>query len=134
MTKPWYHKGLPFKCTGCGKCCTGAPGYVWTHEEEIKQMAEYLHLSAEQFVQKYVRKVGSKLSLLEHSKTYDCVFLKGKECTIYPVRPKQCKTFPWWKENIESKESWNEAGKACEGINHPEAPLISIEEIEKELL
>ena len=25
----WYHLGLRFQCTGCGDCCTGAPGYVW---------------------------------------------------------------------------------------------------------
>ena len=26
----WYaEEGLAFECTGCGDCCTGAPGYVW---------------------------------------------------------------------------------------------------------
>jgi len=34
------------------------------------------------------------------------VFLKDKQCTVYPVRPAQCRTFPWWKENLSSKEAW----------------------------
>ena len=33
--KPWYAEGLRFKCTECGQCCTGAPGYVWVNEEEV---------------------------------------------------------------------------------------------------
>ena len=39
----------------------------------------------------------------------------------------------WWKENVSSSKAWEEAAKRCEGINHPEAPLISLKEIEKDL-
>lgn len=92
-------------------------------------MAEFLGISPEECVRKYCRLVGGRLSLKERPKTYDCVFLAGKRCTIYSVRPQQCRTFPWWKENLASKESWEEAAQQCEGINHPDAPLISFEEI-----
>ena len=27
MSEPWYQDGLQFRCTRCGNCCTGAPGY-----------------------------------------------------------------------------------------------------------
>ena len=37
--EPWYKEGLRFKCTECGKCCTGAPGYVWVNKEEVAEMA-----------------------------------------------------------------------------------------------
>ncbi len=130
MPDPWYKDGLRFKCTGCGKCCTGSPGYVWVNEEEIHEMAEFLKISPEQFVQKYTRKVANRLALLEHARTYDCVFLKeGKICTLYTARPTQCRTYPWWPENLESKKAWEEESKRCEGINHEEAPLISLGEI-----
>lgn len=127
--KPWFQEGLRFKCTGCGQCCTGAPGYVWIDENEIHAIAEFLSLSREDFIQKYTRRVHGRLSLKENAKTYDCVFLKDKKCQIYPVRPTQCQTFPWWLENLESKEAWEEAALHCEGINHPDAPLIECEKI-----
>lgn len=135
-SESWFQQGLRFKCTGCGKCCTGTPGYVWLLEEEIDKMAEFLQISREDFVKKYTRQVGNRLALKEvkRNQDYDCTFLKGKQCTIYGVRPKQCQTFPWWQEHLSSKEAWEEAAQGCEGINHPEAPLISIGEIKDKML
>ncbi|MGR3973330.1 MAG: YkgJ family cysteine cluster protein [Candidatus Rhabdochlamydia sp.] len=127
----WYKKGLHFECTGCGQCCSKEPGYVWISPEEIQEMAKYLHLSEEEFRQNYTRSVFGRISLNEDRRNYDCVFLKNNQCQIYPVRPKQCKTFPWWNENLESPEHWKEASRRCEGI-HPEAPLISFAHIEEE--
>ncbi len=130
---PWYKEGLPFKCTGCGACCTGAPGYVWVTREEINQLAETLHLTPEIFIQKYTRRIGHRLSLIEDSKTFDCVFLKDKKCTVYSARPKQCRTFPWWKENLTDRAAWEEAASRCEGINHPESEIVPLSVIQDQL-
>ncbi|MGC1878671.1 MAG: YkgJ family cysteine cluster protein [Rhabdochlamydiaceae bacterium] len=130
---PWYKEGLRFKCTECGQCCTGSPGYVWVTLSEIEAMAEFLKIPAEEFIKKYTRRIGHRLSLKEDPKTYDCVFLKGKRCEVYGDRPKQCRTFPWWSENLKSAEHWQETANRCEGINHPDAPLISLREIQKHL-
>ena len=130
---PWYKEGLRFKCTGCGECCTGAPGYVWLTLAEADEIAKTLNITQEEFIKKYTRRIGSRLSLKEHAGNFDCVFLKGKRCEIYHERPKQCRTFPWWKEQLKSKEAWDEAAERCEGINHPDAPLISLGEINKNL-
>ena len=127
--KPWFSAGLRFKCTGCGQCCTGAPGYVWVTEAEIAAMAKELKLDIEEFRTNYVRRVGDRDSLIEDPKTFDCVFLKDKKCQIYSIRPKQCQTFPWWPFHLQSEQQWNEAGRYCEGINHPEAPLVPAETI-----
>ena len=62
---PWYEKGLNFKCTECGQCCSGAPGYVWVNQEEIADMANYLNLSVQEFSSKYLRKVDGRWSLTE---------------------------------------------------------------------
>ncbi|MCH7752933.1 MAG: YkgJ family cysteine cluster protein, partial [Planctomycetes bacterium] len=40
--QPWYQDGLRFKCTGCGNCCTGSPGYVWVNQAEINALAAHL--------------------------------------------------------------------------------------------
>lgn len=130
----WYKEGLRFKCTGCGKCCTGTPGYVWVTDKEIDEMAEFLKISVEEFIHKYTRLIGKKLALLEHPKNYDCVFLENKKfCTLYNARPQQCRTYPWWPENLTSKKEWDEEGKRCEGINHPDAPLITLPQINENL-
>lgn len=132
----WYQQGLKFKCTGCGQCCTGSPGYVWVTPEEISQMAQLLNISEEDFSKKYTRKAHGRIALIEKRDlkgNYDCVFLKERKCTLYEARPKQCRTYPWWKENLSSPEEWQETAAICEGINHPEAPLISLSTIQIDL-
>ena len=135
-TSPWYADGLQFTCTQCGNCCTGGPGYVWISDEEIDRLATHLKLTSEQVVKKYCRKVAGRLSLTEHRNSrgeYDCVFLKEeliksrkgaktvvqtkRGCTIYPVRPLQCRTWPFWDSNLSSAELWNDAAKRCHGMN-----------------
>ena len=61
----WYKEGLSFKCTGCGQCCTGFPGYVWITPEEMQAMAEALAIPLEEFTKKYTRKLGDRYSLKE---------------------------------------------------------------------
>ncbi len=135
MTKPWYQEGLKFKCTGCGQCCTGPSGYVWVSSQEAEALAKSLKITLEDFVKKYTRRIGNRLSLLERRRggQYDCIFLDGKRCTVYEARPQQCRTYPWWPENISTPEDWKQEGFRCEGINHPDAPLISLGEIQKHL-
>ncbi len=126
---PWYREGLPFECTGCGNCCTGSEGYVWVDEEEITAMADFLRLSADQFGVQYLRQVGrSRYSLLEDRTTGDCVFLARKQCAVYPVRPKQCRTYPFWSENLASPANWQAAARECRGIGQG-APLVPYREI-----
>lgn len=132
-SSPWYKEGLRFACTGCGQCCTGSPGYVWVNDEEITQIAAFLQLSREEFIQRYLRRVKGRFSLIEKAPHYDCVFLKDKKCEIYPCRPTQCRTFPFWPKNLESNHSWQETAKQCEGIC-PDAPLVPLEEIESQRL
>lgn len=134
INEVWYKDGLHFKCTGCGKCCTGAPGYVWLEEEDIVRLSKRLKIPRELFLKRYTRLVGSRYSLTEDPINYDCIFLKDqKECTLYEDRPKQCKTFPFWKDALESPEAWEEEKERCEGIDHPDAPCIPLEEIQKDL-
>lgn len=131
---PWYEQGLRFKCTECGACCSGDPGYVWLSEEDIEALCTKLSLDRASFLKKYTRYVNGKYSLLEREKNYECIFLDEKNrCTVYSARPKQCKTFPWWPEQLKSETEWLEAKKRCEGIEHPDAPLIPLKQIQNEL-
>ncbi len=133
VLKLWYNSGLRFHCTSCGKCCTGAPGFVWLEDADIKKLSCHLSLSEEEFLHKYTRKVGEKITLLEDRKTYDCIFLQGKQCSVYEARPQQCRAFPFWLSNLKKKTDWLQAKQMCEGIDHADAPLIPLSEILKKL-
>lgn len=107
--QPWYQDGLRFKCTQCGDCCTGAPGYVWVNKEEIEALASEMKMEVEQFEDQYVRKVGIRKSLQEFPNG-DCVLLdtETRGCSVYNARPRQCRTWPFWDSNLKSEEAWEE--------------------------
>ena len=130
----WFHNGLRFKCTGCGKCCTGAPGYVFLSPSDVKRFADYFKLSVEEFSKRYTRDVDGQTALIDKADSEDCVFLEDKRCTAYEGRPVQCRTFPWWAQHLNEPENWEEAALRCEGINHPDAPLVESLEIQQQAL
>ncbi|MCH8053241.1 MAG: YkgJ family cysteine cluster protein [Planctomycetes bacterium] len=119
----WYQDGLNFTCTQCGNCCTGSPGYVWTTAEERQAMADHLELDLADFTQRYARRVGFKYSLKEHGsrQNWDCVFLAHENgrriCRVYPVRPTQCRNWPFWDENLRTASAWSAAAEDCPGMN-----------------
>ena len=129
----WYDQGLNFTCTQCGNCCTGGPGFVWISKDEIVRLAEFLGITPEEMVERYCRKFDGSFSLKERRTpegNYDCVFLKEQQagpdangiplrrrtCTIYPVRPLQCRTWPFWPENLAGPDAWARASKRCPGM------------------
>lgn len=120
---PWYVTGLAFECASCGRCCAGpAEGYVWATDEEIAAIADYMGVSEAELRRKYVRKIAERFSLKERKPSKDCVFLQptgvnGRGCAIYPVRPSQCRTWPFWAQNLTSPDTWARAGMRCRGIN-----------------
>jgi len=114
--KPWFEKGLRFECTGCGDCCTGAPGFVWVNGQEIEAIAKRMGMSIEAFEARYVRKVGIRKSLVEYENG-DCVFFDGnsRKCSVYEDRPRQCRTWPFWQSNVATPEAWKQTCAACPG-------------------
>lgn len=124
---PWYRDGLSFSCTRCGACCTGAPGYVWVNTEEIARIAEYRGESLESFSKKFVRRVGNRYSLNEKPGG-DCIFWdKTEGCTVYPARPIQCQTWPFWPENLVDRDAWDHVTSVCPGSSRGQ--WFSLDEI-----
>lgn len=127
MSEPWYQNGLRFRCTRCGLCCTGAPGHVWVNNDELAAIAEFRGEPLEEVEAIHARRVGSRTSLREKANG-DCVFYDREQgCTIYPVRPRQCHTWPFWESNVATPEDWKETCRICPGSGQGE--LISTEEI-----
>jgi Fe-S-cluster containining protein len=131
----WYAQGLRFECSQCGNCCSGFPGYVWLTLEDMGRIAEHLKLSFDDFTRTYVRKIGDRYALTEKF-NYDCTFLTrdgaGRSgCMIYGVRPMQCRTWPFWGDNLSSPAAWTRAASRCPGMCDAEAPTYDLVHIEK---
>jgi Fe-S-cluster containining protein len=131
MNEPWYHAGLRFECTRCGACCTGEPGFVWVEQGEMEEIAAFLGEKVEEAMLLYSRPAHRGRTLREKVNG-DCVFFNPeKGCTIYPVRPRQCRTWPFWESNVRTPERWEETRRKCPGAGQGE--LISAEEITRRL-
>lgn len=120
------------KCESCGgKCCTGESGYVFVTYDELLLIAKFLNLDIAELISKYCKKVGYRYSLIEKlnedatnaesSLDLACIFFDtiNKNCSIYQVRPKQCKTFPFWEAHKSDKlnnENLKKLQQECKGI------------------
>ena len=134
MKIAWYGAGLHFECQQCGNCCSGpATGFIWVTSAEIKLIADFLKITTDELRRKFLKRVGLRTTIIEQPVTKDCIFLQKidgqKRCMIYPVRPNQCRTWPFWTENLAGEDAWNKATQKCPGINH--GRCYSFEEIEK---
>ncbi len=125
MTVPWFADGLRFSCTRCGNCCTGAPGFTWVSDPEIAALAVRFGLTIETFRRDYTRTVWRQgqqhVSLNDRRVSrgnHACVFfVKGTGCSVYEDRPKQCRTWPFWRRNLATPADWAEEARECPGMN-----------------
>jgi len=125
---PWYATGLRFECqTDCGACCSNHGDYefVYLSDTEVREIASHLELEDDLFLERYT--VGENGWVVLRMDQPDCPFLDGKRCRVYPVRPAQCRTFPFWKENLRSRQSWERLSQFCPGIDRgPSHDLLRI--------
>ena len=118
---PWYVQGLQFECQpDCGACCTNHEdyAYVYIQSEEANRLAEFLELELEEFLERYAAVDDDELILRMDQP--ECPFLDGTHCTVYPVRPAQCSTFPFWVENLKTRRAWRRVARFCPGIDRGE--------------
>ena len=127
---PWYSGGLRFFCTQCGNCCKnhGDYTYVYLATIDVLRIAEHLDLSPADFVRDYCQTEDDWVTLRMDAPA--CPFLQpDNRCAIYPVRPKQCATWPFWEENL-TEATWKGSVKeCCPGIG--KGPLTPAKEIER---
>ena len=102
--KGWRFSFSPSACASCGgKCCTGESGDIWVDKKRMHIIAKFLGIEIGDFFQKYIRRKGMGFSLREveiEPNNFACIFFdtEKKQCSIYEVRPPQCKSFPFWSE------------------------------------
>ena len=109
--------GVRFGCTCSGKCCTlhGDYAYVFLRREEERQIATRLALSVREFRKRYTRRVSVGQRSLVFPDGH-CVFLVDRRCAIYEDRPRQCRTWPFWEENLDPRVWEHEVASFCPGV------------------
>jgi len=127
-----FTKGIHFECQGCGCCCRnrGKYNYVYVSLPERRRLARHFRLSTRAFTIRYCDKTDGFFHLRNPEK--DCLFLKGNRCRVYRTRPEQCRTWPFWIENMIEKVWFRDILKDCPGIGT--GPLWGAKQIEERLL
>lgn len=94
-------------------------------ESDLEQAAAYVGLSPEEFEVRHVTRYRHLLRLRKLPRGQDhCRFLTDEGCSIHPVKPTQCRTYPFWPSLVESRARWTIESKFCPGIN--QGPLVQI--------
>jgi hypothetical protein len=132
VSERWYEGGLRFACTRCGNCCTGA-GVVRVSETEIAALANRLGLEESEFRALYTRRLRGGDVALREKNDRDCVFYDRARagCRVYQDRPRQCRSWPFWRGVAHSRERWQEEARSCPGMG--QGPLHAADRIEAQL-
>ena len=117
-------KGVRFECQpGCTNCCT-QKGFVYLTEGDVERIAKFLEISKLTFERRYVYRTARQIRL-RVPREVQCHFLREGGCSIHPVKPAQCRIFPFWPELVDDKREWRKTGAWCPGIGKGE--LVQIE-------
>ncbi|MCO5141590.1 MAG: YkgJ family cysteine cluster protein [Oligoflexia bacterium] len=113
----WWEKGIQFECQGSGRCCVsrGEYGYVYLTLEDRRRFAKYFKITTRAFTKEFCEKEDGIWKLKEFKKS--CRFLESKKCSVYEARPTQCRTWPFWPENMTPRAWDKEVRSYCPGVN-----------------
>ncbi len=107
-----------FICQRCGNCCFGFGGTRLSNKD-IDNIAAYLEIPPERVVANYCQHAGKTLQLAQKKDGY-CIFW-DRLCTIHPVKPRMCKTWPFIENLLIEPDNWQIMASICAGIN-PDVP------------
>ena len=110
----FFDKGIRFECQQSGACCTGSPGTIYVDKSEVSSLAKFLKIPVTDFKKKYLYPFKNSYSIREHPDGR-CFFYENG-CGIYPVRPGQCSSYPFWVINLRSEKKWQSVSKERRGI------------------
>lgn len=107
--------GLRFECQpGCIRCCD-QHGFVYITENDLLRIARWFGMTPAAFERKHVYRTARQLRLRK-PRYSQCSFLNVNGCGIHPVKPVQCRTYPFWPELVEHRDVWEHEGRKCPGI------------------
>jgi Fe-S-cluster containining protein len=103
---------------------------VWIDDQELAALAGAMGLPPEGFAKRFVRQVGARQSLTEYPDG-DCILLDPdtRRCSVYHARPQQCRTWPFWPQNLATPARWEATCEQCPGSGRGQ--LFTVDEIRK---
>lgn len=113
----------PAACSRCpARCCRGRSGNVWLNADEMQQIVHHLNINPVDAMNGFFYKKENRLVIREQydGKEFCCIFLgEDSKCSIYPVRPLQCRTFPFW-DYYRARDRLSLLEKECPGVTFPD--------------
>lgn len=103
-----------FECTRCQQCCA-RPGQVEFSAPEAFLAASFLQVPLAELTEAYMQPEGDRW-VIRVEKDAPCPFLTSEGCEIHPVKPSQCRTYPFWPEILEEPGAWEAEAEYCPGI------------------
>ena len=127
MSRWWEKEEVRFKCQeDCFKCCM-KPGVVNFDKEDLEDAANFLGIPQSKFKKEFRLKKTQDYWEMDVEEDLPCPFLTPQGCGIHPAKPKQCRTYPFWQENLASKNDWQLTAGFCPGIGTgPKIPTAAI--------
>jgi Fe-S-cluster containining protein len=105
-----------FKCKKCGTCCYGKGG-IYVQQDEIERIADFLGIDSASFISRFCDEEYGRISIKSGEDGYCIFFDKERQCTIHPVNPTPCSSWPFYDALLKDPDNWNSAKDACPGIN-----------------
>jgi Fe-S-cluster containining protein len=105
-----------FHCQRCGYCCHqhGEYAYVYVTPKDIDRIANHLGVSSDEATRKYTKRLPHGQTMRFEKKV--CVFYTPEGCSIHRIKPEQCRTWPFWPENIANNGFKVGIRRFCPGI------------------
>jgi len=110
---------IKHNCKQCGQCCRWE-GYIYVNHAELSDVAVFLKITEEEFIDRYVELEQKPRFNLKLKENGECLFLNSNnKCDIYSVRPRQCRDFPqlWRIENFD---------ELCPGVEEAEEKGVRV--------
>jgi hypothetical protein len=99
---------------------------VYLTLEDRRRLARQLGLPTRRFTREFCEKTDGLFHLKESGP--DCMFLRANRCSVYEGRPTQCRTWPFWPENMTAK-AWTAVAAGCPGVGR--GPVVAVDEIRR---
>jgi Fe-S-cluster containining protein len=105
---------------------------VWVKDAELERIAQIRQEPLAEVVSLYTRLTPAGRRTLREKANGDCVFYERDQgCIIYSVRPRQCRTWPFWESNLASPAHWQRTCDVCPGAG--QGLLIPAKEIARRI-
>jgi uncharacterized protein len=104
-------------CTQCANCCkTISPTFT---KADVKRIADSKNVKPEDIVEQYL-KIDEDNANAFMPKTLPCLFLVDNKCSIYDVRPTNCRDYPNTQKKNFTTRTYSHAANTvvCPAVYH----------------